>query len=606
MRHDTFVLFAETPIRNGLSGPRPTGAAIHAIGRFCNGKVEVECVHERAAQVPSFGEDTAAVEPIGTKSLIAAPRVEGFSPSIAEKDAENADAAVRSSLAPGLADGVHAAVKRLGELGYRGQPLLLALGANLCLCGTISAKGLPPRNRRQAMLYRFEELVPMAAEQFVADCAVQGDWAYGVCVETARLLPLLETLEQGGVAVQHVCPAGLLAAQLALRENKGFDVIMWSTASPVPPAPREAGQPQSTNLAACRPTPVETDSLHDAMELVAVYQDQPRAWHEVTGGSAMRLRPYLGAIAQIVGRPPRVLADALSRRVIGPSPLLVGNGSNATVTADSAVASFRVTTELTPEAVLDAPSLMSEPVATPLLEGVVRAAELVLGGSLRLWIDLRRDALAASDRYRAVRLPLAAAYAAAVCLTVIACIALLWRAHRYSQMTAAYENRQASLFQVLFPNQGNPGLVRPRLESEEQRLLGLGGEASDLPPQPSAILLLHQALSRLPADLRYRILSLRLTDNRLYVEGQARTHGDAERIAAALRTNGGFRVEPPRTELLPPGGVAFTLNCVADLTSLPKAIAAPLPLGGSPLGPVDRQHDAVVGGQNPAADGRIP
>lgn len=606
MRHDTFVIFATAPARSSHFGPRPTGAAIHAVGRLCDGELTVECIGGQTKQIEGFDASSAPPRSDGTESLNIPLHAKGFPPSIAEDDAAGADPACRSSPDTALNDGVHLAVRRLRELGYRGQPLLLALGASLCLSGTVSAQGLPPRNRRQAMLYRFEELVPMAAEEFVADCAVEGEWAYGVCVETARLLPLLEGLERAGVAIQYVCPASLLAAQFALRENKEFDAILWGTARVARDAPREGGQPQSISPTPCGSTPTGIDESNYGTELVAIYQNQPRAWHRVNDGSAVQLRPYVGAIAQIVGRSPHLLADPQSRQAMARSEQLEGNGSIPAETPDSPAASLQVTPDLTPKPVLDVPWLVLEPFAIPLFEGAVRAAELVLSGSLRPWIDLRRDALAASDRYRAVRLPLVTAYVAAVCLLVIACGVLLWRAQRYERLATASENRQTSLFQRLFPNQGNPGLVRPRLESEEQRLLGLGGEAGDLPNQPSAMVLLHQALNRLPTELRFRILSLRLSENRLYIEGQARTHGDAERLAAALRSNGGFRVEPPRTELLSAGGVAFTLNCTADLATPPKAIAAASPLGGIAAGPDKRQNNARSGDQSPAADGSTP
>jgi hypothetical protein len=88
------------------------------------------------------------------------------------------------------------------------------------------------------------------------------------------------------------------------------------------------------------------------------------------------------------------------------------------------------------------------------------------------------------------------------------------------------------------------------------------------------LLLLRQALALLPAPevLRYRVLELRLDARRLQIEGQARSHGDAEAIATALRNGGIFDPEPPRSEQLPskpgdavPPGVSFSLVAAVNV-----------------------------------------
>jgi hypothetical protein len=62
----------------------------------------------------------------------------------------------------------------------------------------------------------------------------------------------------------------------------------------------------------------------------------------------------------------------------------------------------------------------------------------------------------------------------------------------------------------------------------------------------------------IPPGMRVRILEIRIGPESIFIEGQARTHSDAETISRGL-SGAGFAVEPPHTESLATGGVAFTL-----------------------------------------------
>src|SRR5687768_5808645 len=58
----------------------------------------------------------------------------------------------------------------LGSLGHRaGNEVLLALPSDWCLSAGIEISDLPKKDRRHAMLYRLEEKLPLAAEEFTAD-----------------------------------------------------------------------------------------------------------------------------------------------------------------------------------------------------------------------------------------------------------------------------------------------------------------------------------------------------------------------------------------------------------------------------------------------------
>src|SRR5438270_158805 len=56
----------------------------------------------------------------------------------------------------------------LRSAGYRGEGVMLAIPSDWCLATRIAVKDLPKRDR-SAMIFRLEEKLPLAAEEFVAD-----------------------------------------------------------------------------------------------------------------------------------------------------------------------------------------------------------------------------------------------------------------------------------------------------------------------------------------------------------------------------------------------------------------------------------------------------
>jgi hypothetical protein len=93
---------------------------------------------------------------------------------------------------------------------YRGDPVLLALPSMMCLPATISLDGISSRDR-QAMLYRLEEQLPLAAEDFVADFIDDDRRAFGVAVPLQQVRSLIDALESQGVSISNITPAVLLA-----------------------------------------------------------------------------------------------------------------------------------------------------------------------------------------------------------------------------------------------------------------------------------------------------------------------------------------------------------------------------------------------------------
>src|SRR5215207_4587918 len=87
----------------------------------------------------------------------------------------------------------------LRRLGYAGRGVTLAVPAGWCMAATVDADAAG--FDRKAMLYRLEERLPIAVEEFVADFveAPDGGRVLGVCGRIDVLRPWLDALERAGV-----------------------------------------------------------------------------------------------------------------------------------------------------------------------------------------------------------------------------------------------------------------------------------------------------------------------------------------------------------------------------------------------------------------------
>ena len=168
------------------------------------------------------------------------------------------------------------------------------------------------------------------------------------------------------------------------------------------------------------------------------------------------------------------------------------------------------------------------------------------------------NARANGDLFRPVALPLRfAALAIVACLDVVAAT-MFFRAHRYRALAARCHEQQAEVFRRALPGQTVPAGIVSRLESEYGKLTA--SKSAPLPgTSSSALALLHHLLAGLPQDVGYRLFEIRLEDGRIELDGEVATHGDADRIAAALRGHE-LQVEPPRSQQLPNQAVGVRLS----------------------------------------------
>jgi hypothetical protein len=105
-----------------------------------------------------------------------------------------------------------AARRALQAMGWTGQAVVVALPTASCFSASIPLAGLP-RQDRVAMGFRFEEELPLSAEELVSDFVMGDGKALAVGARIDQVRGVIDSLESVGVAVQSVSPVAMLAAQ---------------------------------------------------------------------------------------------------------------------------------------------------------------------------------------------------------------------------------------------------------------------------------------------------------------------------------------------------------------------------------------------------------
>ena len=417
------------------------------------------------------------------------------------------------------AEAAQLAAEALKNEGYTGggRGVVLAVPSGWCLCASIDTDGLSHQNTRPTMVYRLEEKLPVAAEDLIADFIPHNGQSLGVCIESSKILPIIEALEKRGVAVDVVSPTALLALQDRLSAEGGLadevNAVVWGD--------------------------------RDHLDLFFLSGEAPVAWH-------------------LLGHDPKDLATHLGMRSI--------NTDAPTRLAVSAVDPALIDSSITDS---DAQVVASD--HEPMTAAATRTAQRVIGGKTSCWVNLRRDAAAVRDPLRHVQTPLLGSLVAGLIFLATLCGAMAWRGNGYQQNIDDSESHQREVFGQVFPSRAVPVNVKSRLASEHRRAADMGGGMEGLPGGPSCLWVLHDVLTQMPRDLRYRVLELRLTGGQVHLEGQARSHGDADQIATALGAHERLSIDPPRTEALADQGIAFTITGEAYADSVSRAR-----MGGGP------------------------
>ncbi len=407
-----------------------------------------------------------------------------------------------------LSDKVHASKQQLLELDYDGQPILLALASSLCLSATIDTSSIERSGRRRSMGYQLEEHLPICVEDAVVDFVESPGEALGVCTEQDLLVSVIDALTASGIAVQHICPAAFLITSFAVDQQPDGDAVLITNPKPV--------------------------GMSDEIEfdLIEMRKNRPVKWWWFAGD------------AEAANKELSRLSDTQSE----PFTLLsVGSEQHAQQARKGLSASIEV---LSLNRSCD--------------EAIAHAACGILEQQTKVWIDLRRDALAPPNRYEAYRKPLTALLIAVLMFVLSIGVVAQLRGRAYSVRVAEALAQQRDAYREVFPESKRiPRIgVRKRLESEQRRLAGLGGEAaesgdSDSIQMTSALTQLHDVLANLPSNIRYRILDISIQPRLVRVDGQAQSHAQAEKLVVALQKSGRYSAEAPRTQTMREGGVSF-------------------------------------------------
>jgi len=390
----------------------------------------------------------------------------------------------------------------LADLGYNGSGICLGLRARDVLVASVDTEGLPRKGRDEALLYRLEEHLPVDAEGLTAAfLPAVGGRALGVAADTERLKALVEALEAAGVATAAISPTALLALRDVFRDS----------------------------AARCDFVFLACDGRLDVFRTA---DGQVSAWH--VGGTEA--------------------ADAV--RAVQ-AELLVHPAESQPPTA---TVLGHVDEDVLGRLCHDTGLKMKARCPGTVLEAAARSAARLLDGEGGGWVNLRRGALAEARAWGPLAAPLKAAVWLMVAVLVGASAAAYGRAARYAAARKALVGEQERVHAGLFPAATTvPLSIGRHLEAEAQRLGGIIGAAGSIPAQASALENLRRTVAALPAEMHVRITELRIDPMVVHVEGQTRSHADADAVARALGESAGFAMEAPRTERLVRRGVAFTL-----------------------------------------------
>jgi len=222
-----------------------------------------------------------------------------------------------------------------------------------------------------------------------------------------------------------------------------------------------------------------------------------------------------------------------------------------------------------------------------------RAVPEALDGGGAGWVDLRQGALAMPNPWGKLERLIHLAVALVLLLMAVTSAGAWYRSTLYRAETDRLMAQEKTVFGRLYPNTRVPPGVKRFLASESSRLAALSGAAGALPEQPAALDTLQKVMAGLPPGLRLRVGDVRIEPGEVLIEGQARTHGDAEAIARGIAASAGLAMESPRTETLVKGGVAFTLAG----KPVPPVAPATGPGAGAPAAKSPVHPSAAKGGK---------
>ena len=399
---------------------------------------------------------------------------------------------------PEILDAVSDSLKSKGCVR---EEIMLSIESRQCLAAAFAIEeGSVSRRDNESLYYELEEHLPLAAEDVVADFSFSKANIFAVALAKDMWRDFLSQLQERKIVITSICPYVLLALQELMQSEAG----------------------KNATVLVC--------TFDDHVEVVVLENGSPVEWQYLPGD-----RPTLA----------RFLTVFCMKYEDRPNVHFIRPGNEQSDIADLTLAGVsNITTE--------------ERSSDSMLEVACRSAYVINRGKRRPWIQLAKSHLAIADPYRSFRAPLLAAIGAFVLLGAVTTGALMMRSRAYEQESQRFRAEQVALFRDIFPEHPIPIGIRPRLESEYMSIRGLTDSDEELPQPGSSLETLGHVLQALPTDMRFRLLEIRIEGELLDIDGEARSHGDADLIASAVRA-AGYDVSVPNTQQLADQGVGFRL-----------------------------------------------
>jgi hypothetical protein len=372
------------------------------------------------------------------------------------------------------------------------EKIMIAVGSESVLFAAIPLEVATDIRNNQALRFALESELPIDAESIVADAiAKNGKRRSGrlaaVCLEVARLKPIVDALEKLRGRVQFIVPSAILALEQAVAEKllPTPSISIWS---------------------------LDEVAGSKRVEVLVLGSDKLLCDWRISSLDKSVLNQHL-----------------LQMDSNGVQVLLCGNNED-----------LQEMSEVVPTArsiAIDRPMLLRT------------RANSILSRRDNPCVDLRRDELAGQDPMRRDRPALMRLALAFGILVVTLCGALLWNAYLYRETAGLYKMKQQQVFRSAFPTQRTPAAILARLKSEHTKAKGTRKTDTKTESPQSALLTLHGILDSLTDDFPFEIDNIRIENGRFTLEIELRSQQDAGRIVALL-SHRGFDVEPPSTTLI--------------------------------------------------------
>jgi|GEM_PF-3019693 len=343
---------------------------------------------------------------------------------------------------------------RMGNLPRR---VVIGLSSRDVLCAEFSLEETGDSRQRHNLIYRLEEKLPLAAEEFSADFLGQDQLHFlGIATEIAPLRPYVDALEQSAIIVESITPTVLVGLQGFLGSKKVvefyFCSLLWQHGN--------------------------------GLEYLFGTANFPFRWRQIQVDETALRRELLWDYSN----------------TSAPKEVAAINFDESLYSALENIEKIKVRKLL----------------ADPLEIYARRLAGRILARRETPWIELRRDALAAADPWRSSRPAMTRLMAAAMAFLLCVNAALWWRTHRLNTAAESLREQQTALYQELFPGTKTPAGIRARLQSEARRLAGSTAALTARESEPQTVLpLAHAALSALRTDQNALLDDLRIGEGEL-------------------------------------------------------------------------------------------